>query len=639
MAQMMQKEGRIVSEGVTVKGRGKMNLENIAAQAVDLYIVGGEGHDTLVEAFEQIEEIGSCEYPLIAYKAGHVYIVRGDYGRARIALDCALKGWQDIPKEKARVLLALAFISLQSRDVESVQHFVDELRKCNPSELLIVESGNILAELYLLTEPDRALEHFDKALRYYNRIRHSEPKIDFEIARIATRAAHAAFRLNMPDRGEDYIREANQAARRLPNNEMMGTVFSMIGESHEAKGYYDLAIESYNNAAEAAQSIGHFAQRAHSRRARVELARGNDQDALRLLTQYDRVDDITTLLSNTLLLGWMAAFNSDFKQAEVKLRECETLIRDDHTARHEANLLRGFLAIYSAIRCYSDVEHVRQAAAFFLKYRMEIDSSRAHLILAWLLVLHDDEINARAAIYQTEESLRSLGHARHVARLYEESAPILGTIWSRNAINLLEDAVRQTVLKSGTRVFAFGVPSVYSRGEAIRQQAASGKLNVKLLIYMLEKRHAEFEEIVEAVWDGREPQGATNRFHRLSGNLKESLGAGDWVQFDRTQRLYVVRDDFPDYYDAREFNREYEALLRTDNVMVSLTRILKILKLYDTFARTLEGEAFESLRRQYDARYEQVLNRAEQLLPQLADRVPSPYYESIIERLNTALDQ
>jgi hypothetical protein len=113
------------------------------------------------------------------------------------------------------------------------------------------------------------------------------------------------------------------------------------------------------------------------------------------------------------------------------------------------------------------------------------------------------------------------------------------------------------------------------------------------------------------------------------GSFKKALGVPDWCTYSEERQMYTVKDGFPHYYDADDFKATFAQLLNCENMMQGLAHCLKLIKLYDTFARTFEGEAFEQLRHQYEARFDRTLTQTERLLPVVADVVPRAWYEQL----------
>ena len=611
-----------------------MDLETISAQAANLYMQGGDGNDKLIQAFTYMEEHEIAGFPEIALQAAKAFVVKRLHDNARRALDTALLVWRDDPENQARVYITYAFISLVNHDTDGVRQFVEKVRANSTNEMLLVECENLLGESKLLVEPGQALNHFDKALLYFINARAERPMLDFDVARVSIRAAHAALQQGKRVIAEWYLRHAEGAAERLKNPEMTNTVLTQIGEAYESQGDYHQATRYYDKAAEAAANHTRRVMDSRYNRARIEILRQHDDAALLLLGDDLSLHYGSNLFKYLLLRGWIYAFNSQPDQAISSLQEVETLARDDRATCYEAVIARGFVDAKEGIVSDTTLPSVSDAANFFDSNNMPIKSGQAHLILGWLHALNGDELEARESLACVEASIAMLGHVNHLCRLFGESVRVLGSMWNGNTVAQMEQTIAINRSDEGIHVYAFGIPKIFVNGRELRQREEAGKLNAKLLIYMLEKRQAELWEITTALWADAEPEKARKRFHRVANNLKDSLGISDWISFSASRGVYVVRDDFPQYYDAGEFNKYFEALMRTDDVMQSLMKILRIVDIYSTFARTFDGEVFEELRHHYVARYERALYRAEEIMPRLINQVPRAWYESVLDQLS-----
>jgi hypothetical protein len=60
---------------------------------------------------------------------------------------------------------------------------------------------------------------------------------------------------------------------------------------------------------------------------------------------------------------------------------------------------------------------------------------------------------------------------------------------------------------------------------------------------------------------------------------------------------------------------------------------MRLMNLYQPFAETLEGDAFDDLRTRYAARYEQAVYRMQEHLEAIAPLVPKAWYERLKARI------
>jgi hypothetical protein len=267
------------------------------------------------------------------------------------------------------------------------------------------------------------------------------------------------------------------------------------------------------------------------------------------------------------------------------------------------------------------------AMDYFDDQRRVIEASQARLILAWCQALSRDVMAVTIMVSRLEADLGQIGHVRHLARLYQTSLALLGGWWQAQTVAAMEHVLDASRFLGGVRVYAFGVPQVYLQGGELIQRDRYGRAGIRLLIYMLEKRQATLWEIVEALWEGGDPQSGQKRFHDLMSNFKKTIGSPDWCVYSQERRVYVVKEGFPDYYDASDFKMTYAWFTSSEDTMQSLAQALKLINLYDTFAKTFEGDAFDDLRHEYDALFDHMIGQSEQLLPALADRVPRNWYQ------------
>jgi hypothetical protein len=336
-----------------------------------------------------------------------------------------------------------------------------------------------------------------------------------------------------------------------------------------------------------------------------------------------------------LVQAWLLAFSYEFHSAVLKLNEVEAIQGDDQTIGHLVAVLHGFVAVQQGTVPQTIANRLTEAIAFFEEYHMLIQASSAQLIWAWHHAIQGDGIAAKQILDNVQGAIRNLGHAAHLFRFYELSLPFLGGWWDADVVNLLTQAERQYQLGTGhsVRVYAFGIPRIYVNGHELTQRDRYGKVGVKLLLFMLEKRKARFWEIIDAIYPDADPDTVANRFHSAMSTFRKGIDVPDWCLFDSHQQLYVVKGGFPHYYDVDNFNVLYHVFSESKTPIELITVGLRLVNLYKVFAETLEGDVFDELRTHYEARYDRIVFQMQDHLGEIAPLIPSAWYERLHQLL------
>jgi hypothetical protein len=605
------------------------NLDDIEQRARDIYANESEGQQQLLDVWEGIPAHDQHRYPDIAFHTAKVHINQGHNALARARLTICGDAWKGEPEKLARVYLIHAYLCKLEHDFEGLRQFISQAQLLSKSETLLAECQYLLGDAVLTTDPTEALQHYDEARQRYVRASVMNRDATFDAVRASLRAAYVAFQQNMNVVGWQYQHYAEEAAHQFGNSDLLSAVLMRTGDAWATEGQYDRALKAYE---EAVQQSGGNPQKLVTldyRRARLALLTGDDRTAQEIISHDIQTDHTHEICQWLLCQGWLAVMRYEIEDARCKLQEVEAIMRGDTGITNQARILAG---VISAQAGQSDEQTIRTLSAamhYFDERRMMTEAGQATLVLAWLYALAGDLSYVAATMDRLERTIQRLGHVQHLARLYQVSIVVLGGWWQEETVRLLEQALVTHQSGDGVRVYAFGIPRVYVGSGELKQRDRYGRIGIQLMLYMLEKRQAQMWEIVEALWEGGEPESGQRRFHTLMGSFKKALGVSDWCTYSPEQRVYTVKEGFPHYYDADDFKDTFAQLPNSENTMQSLAHCMKLINLYSTFARTFDSEAFEQLRHQYEARFFRTLTDAERLLPAVADVVPRPWYEQL----------
>lgn len=532
-----------------------MELQAIESHAVELFVQGGDGHTILLEAWGRIPSDQVLAYPELTYQVAKIFINQGNHPQGRLLLDICLEAWANDAGKQARVYLMLAQLAYNDQDYEGVRLYVSKVQENSQNETHLAECHFLLGEVTKADDLGEAFNHFDAARTYFMRAQLSNPLAAFDVARASQRASGVAFQRNMRRIGWRYQREAEQFARSVGNPDLLSTILIRSGEALENEGRYPEALAAYREAALLVENPTRVIE-AHYRMAWIALLMGDDRAASQVLEKTPQTDHARATCEYLLVQAWQLGFSYEADEAKLKLLEMDALRGGDQTMRHLGIILRGFLAAQQGTVTPAIMDDLAQAIAFFEQNQMVIEISQAKLICAWCYALLGDGMMAQQVLDAVQGTIRSLGHANHLFRLYETSLALLGGWWDADVLNLLLHAERQfqVGMDKHVRVYGFGVPRLYVNGIELTTRERYGQVGMKVLLFMLEKRQARFWEIVDAVYPDADPGVVSNRLHSAMSTFKKGLNVPDWCVFDSQRQLYVVKPDFPYYYDVDAFN-------------------------------------------------------------------------------------
>lgn len=601
-------------------------------QAGSLFIQGGAAHQQLLLA--QQAALDPYQYPEIHYQVAKVHLQEGHHAQARHCLDICLHAWRERPEQQARAYLLHATLCYHEYDFAGMEDDLARVQVLSQNEMLLAECEYLRGMSFTTHNPTQAMHHLDQAQKRFLRLRTTRPDISYDVARASLQAARIAFRLNLRRLGWQYHRQAEQAAQEVANPALLSTLYLEKGQALESEGKYDQALAAYQQADATSPSAQALRIQSQTEQGHIAVLMQDDDTARQLLDTPVEVDQANLICQRLLWQGWLLAFRYQLKAARLRLNEVGVLVRQNPAMCHRAALLHGLIAVQEGQWDDKARQGLEQAAAFFERQNMFIETSQAQVLLAWGYALGEDQANTYRLMSEAEVVLPLIGHVRHLTRLYQASLTLLGGWWKTQTLLQLEEALQASRTPQGVRVYAFGAPRIFTDAGELKQRDRYGNLGIKLLIFMLEKREARLWEILAALYPDVDPDEAQQRFHTLMHAFKKTLGVQDWCIYVDERQMYMVRDDFPRYYDGADFNACYQRISTPTQPAQRIAHCLKLIDLYDDFAATLEGDSFDDFRLIYEARFHQALLHAETLLPTLKAAVPPHWLDTLNARLS-----
>lgn len=617
------------------KSGDKFNFDDFEKDVRNIFINERDGQKQILDVSVRIPENRRHDYPEIAFHAAKVYLNKGQHAQARQQLQICTGAWMDNQENLARSYLLHAYLCKLERDLPGLQEFAEKVQKTSTKDNLLAECQILLGEAIIDSEPSKALLYFDDARQRYIRSSVHNPLATADAVRASLFAASTAFRQGKAVIARQYQRYAREAAQQYGNRDLLSAVLMQTADAHVFEGNYE---ESQIVHQEAMQYVGDNQQKMVAldyRRARLAYLMNDDRQAENILSKTIHTDHSYTLCQWILCQGWLAALQYRVQDAHHKLEEVRAIMRGDERIVNQARLLQGLIAAQSGYATDETLQVTLAARDYFVKNIMIIEASQTKFILAWLYALRGDEAHVLVLIDDLEVDIQRLQHVQHLARLYQMSITLLGGWWGEALSSQMEETLASRKFSEGIRVYALGVPRIFVQGGELKQRERYGRISVQLLIYMLEKRQAQLHEIIVALWEDANPDNAPQRFHTLMSTTKKQPGFSDWCTYSKDTQLYVVKNDFPHYYDADDFRNTFDLLQSSQTPVQRLTHCMKLLNMYKSFASTFDSEAFVDLRHQYEARIYRALTTVGDLLPAVADDIPRQRYEELCLQIDS----
>ncbi|NJL93865.1 MAG: hypothetical protein HC915_09095 [Anaerolineae bacterium] len=338
-----------------------------------------------------------------------------------------------------------------------------------------------------------------------------------------------------------------------------------------------------------------------------------------------------------LLKAWEAALHFHFDRAQHLLGEIMPRVEPDPQLSNEARVLRGFINAVSGNVSHQAIDEINEAVHYFSTQRKYRSASRAWLISTWLYAQRGESNLVAESMRKQENLLNLIGSAHHVVRIHEFSRVHLFSQWSTAARKMIRNAADQNHANNTTflRIYGFGSPRVLMGEDTTRSRAVYGNIGLKLLLYMLEKRIATLNELIDAIYPDTDPKVSRTRFHTAMSEFKKTINEPDWCVYSAVRGQYEIGEEFLYYYDTEEFNRLHDQMARVHSLPQQLILWLRMLELYDEFAVSLDGEVFDQLREFYRNRFEALREHIAGVMPDLKrEAYIDPYW---IDYLNKRL--
>jgi|GEM_PF-6204430 len=613
----------------------KIDLDHFEKNSRDIFANEIDGRERILEAFAQIPEDKRHQYPEIAFYAAKVFINRGQHANARKQLQICAQAWKTDQENLARVYLLHAYLCKLEHDLIGLKDFAAKVQKISKDDNLLAECQILLGDAVIDTDPSKALQYFDEARKRYIRSSVLNPLTTPDAVRASLRAAGVAIRQGKRVIARQYQRYARDATQQYGNVDLLCAVLMRTADVHEIEGDYALAQSTHNEALQYAEDNPQKSVALDYRRAKLAYLINDDRTASDILKHSIHTDHIYTLCQWILCQGWLAALCYEVQDAAHKLEEVRAIVRGDERIINQIYLLEGLIAAQSGTISDDIIQATLAAKDYFVKHHLIIEASQAKLILAWLSALQGNDGHVILLMDDLELDIQRLDHVQHLARLYQISIAVLGGWWSETVTTQMEQTLASREYGEGIRVYAMGVPRVFVQGGELKQRDRYGRISVQLLIYMLEKRQAKLHEITEALWEESDGSNISQRFHTLMSNTKKQLGTSDWCAYSNERRMYIVKEEFPHYYDARDFRNTFDLLQLSKQPLQSLTHCLKLINMYNTFARGFDNEAFIDLRHQYEALISRTLLTAGDLLPEVVNDLPREWHEQLTTKIES----
>jgi hypothetical protein len=421
----------------------------------------------------------------------------------------------------------------------------------------------------------------------------------------------------------------------MGNPRLLAWVLIRTGKTMEMRGQLDQALATYQEAYELLDTRVKFRGRLIHSLAYLKHQMDDDRMALEYLQEPATTDDMDVACELELVRGWIAAYAYDLDYAIAKADGVSAILSNHAVIVNQAAMLRGLACLLRGEVYPLMLNGLRQAVDFYTRQRMLVEESQSRLLLAWALTLTGNSLEAQPLVGRVEAIIEQLGHAALIYRLYQVSLAVLGGYWKRETLIQIESALGHYALSNDrrVRVYALGVPRIFVGNQELKQRDRYGRVGVRILLYMLENRQAYRDEIIEAVYPETDPDTGSARFHKVMSDFKQLLGVPNWYAYSGDNQMYIVREDFPHYYDADDFNRTVETFFRLDTSAQKLSLALRLINLYDVFAKGMEGEVFEELRRLYEGRFMNMLSHAEEGLTNLTTQLPPHWYQQLSREL------
>lgn len=604
--------------------------DEIEQNAMQLFIEGQ--HELLLTTWQAIPKADRLGYPNLAYQTAKIYTDQGNHPAARENLQVCIKASANQPAMQARAYLQHAQLAQLEHDFESLRHFIAEVEKFSKDERHQAECQFLLGEFYRSDEPDMALFHFDAARRIFLRRAVIHPESNFDVARASIRAADVAFEQNMRSAGWMYQHEAEQLVKNTEYYDLRCAVLIRSGEAYEREGNYDKAALYFKEAQQYAKNPA-YQHQLHYNRARLAIYTSDDKLARQELDAPIKTNHRHTLCQHALIEGWLHTFRYEFDLAKLRLKEIRSIQGDNRAIIAQADLLE---ALIMAQQGTIDTKFAQQTVDFLLAQRLYVEANQAQLVLAWMYALKQDHRHAQLNIQAVEAAIKTIGHSHHLTRLFQVTMTLLGGWWHPSHRDTFQHNLAK-VPTGGVVVMAFGTPRIILGDGNPFQQRDRYQYSMRMLLYMLEERRIQVMDAIEAVWgDERDSENAQSRFRTLMSSLTQQVG--DWYSYASEHKQYVVKDNFPYYYDVQDFNDTYEQFLRASDPLQRMALCFKLIGLYKgLFAKTIQGDIFDDYRTHYQARLEMAAFETEERLPEYLGVIPKDWHSHLTAKLREIL--
>lgn len=540
------------------------SLAKIDRQAVDLFLQGDFASVQVSSPYMQVR----------------LAIAQQDYQKARQLL-------ADDSIEPISMVVAQAYIDLLTHT--TTNPYLEILHKLSSTDVHRAMRCVIEGETLRTESVDRSLRAYRQGLQIYRQLP-DDASISTQCY-ICVRLSSLATTVGMQDIARTYQADAETLADHSGFTTLRAWAAMNAAYIERLSGNFDVALGKLDFAE---ASFKHERLLADLREQRAHVL---------LLSQ--RIDEAHNLLKNlsppTLHHAQLGLMQGNYAEAEAITRHYHThpeLQQRAQTVRLTAKILQNTVEE----SCFSNQ---KTTINMLLSQQRLHEASEAQLAYAWANHRLKRFSITRKALAECIQICRSLQTAQHLCWLYCLSLQDLAGWWRMLGYDQ-ELRKARACDHPGIQLFAFNRIEIYVGSKHIRHNNLSGKL----AFYMLLRKEASLRELAAEFWPLEDFAKVSNRLGVARSTMTDAFGI-DIMPYDKQRDRYCLIDDFPTYYDARDFETTIADAAEAPTPQDRLDAYRKAIKLYaGSYLRGYDHQIFSEEGYRYEYLFDELLEKA-----------------------------
>lgn len=590
-------------------------LKEICAKARNLFF-NRRQHQLLIDAYQNSPLTEKQAYPEAVHYVAEVYIYRGEFERAREALEIIQQVY-DLAADnegRAKVFISRARIARLESYFNIAIDLLNSSRSLTDNHVIRGNADFLQAEVLMGRDTKAAMEYYTRAWKSYRLATEYNPQFKHELVQVGLRIVNIAYMQAMYSTAKFYRTEIKQILRGLSPNFMSDDENMQLAHEMMQMNNFKSAWNQIEQIDLSADQSPAFVVRVHAVRAYMAWMSDDEYMAYQELNKADQFEIRNRVEHSlmTLVRGYLHLTAGKFEDAESVVRESCFLVSENDLLKSRFQVLSGCIRALSETVTEEALTEMQAVLGYYRANFLWMEFTQALIICGWMEKQLGQEEEARKHLQACVNQCRRMGAVGAIYRYFQLAYPYIATLWE----SLDKVEVVNQFLKTFQKRHENGIndqkPRLYAFQEKpilrVNNRQKNGHKMTLFILYLLEKEEATRGDILALLWPNDPLKDRTvNRLAMMLRELRHMSGEW-WAYKVPDDKDYKVEPFFPGYYDARLFQTLVDRANFTSDMAARLVYYQQAIDLVKAdFAAGWDSEFFAEQRQKYKKIYLRIL--------------------------------